>query len=162
MDSASTEPVDLAELLQSLVGDARFEAAARGCRVTLHKTVPATVTASALWLHSALENVVRNAIKYTREDTNVEISLRDERAQPGWIVIQVRDHGPGAPEKDLARLFEPFVRVSEARDRESGGYGLGLAIADRAVRLFGGEIAARNEPDGGLSVLIRLRRTDTV
>lgn len=158
VDSASVEPVDLAELLEALVEDARFEAGARGCRVTLRESVPATVSANPLWLRSALENVVRNAIKYTREDSDVEIALREERAQPGWVTVQVRDRGPGVPEKDLARLFEPFVRVGEARDRASGGYGLGLAIADRAVRLFGGEIAARNEPDGGLSVLIRLRR----
>jgi two-component system sensor histidine kinase CpxA len=159
VDNASTEAVDLPELLQSLAGDASFEATARGCRVTLHAAMPATVTANALWLHSALENVVRNAIKYTAEGTDVEISLRDDPAKPGWIAIRVRDHGPGVPEADLQRLFEPFVRVGEARDRASGGYGLGLAIADRAVRLFGGEITARNEPDGGLGVLIRLRKS---
>jgi two-component system sensor histidine kinase CpxA len=161
VDSASVEAIDLPELLQSLVEDARFEATARGCRVTLHETVPAIVTANALWLHSALENVVRNAIKYTKEGTDVEISLRNDTAKPGWIAIRVRDHGPGVPEEALPHLFEPFVRVGEARDRASGGYGLGLAIADRAVRLFGGEITARNEPGGGLSVLIRLRKSNT-
>lgn len=57
----------------------------------------------------------------------------------------------------LPRLFEPFVRVEEARDSLSGGHGLGLAIADRAIRLYGGEIVAKNEPDGGLSILIRLQ-----
>jgi two-component system sensor histidine kinase CpxA len=72
------------------------------------------------------------------------------------IIIQVRDHGPGVPEEMLPHLFEPFVRVEAARDRSSGGHGLGLAIADRAVGLYGGSIAARNERDEGLSVLIRL------
>ena len=62
----------------------------------------------------------------------------------------------GVPADLPPRLFEPFVRVEEARDRSSGGHGLGLAIADRAVRLHGGEIIAKNEPDGGLSVLIRI------
>lgn len=161
VDDASTEAIDLPELLQSLTEDAGFEAAASGCRVTLHATVPATVTANALWLHSALENVVRNAIKYTKQGTDVEISLRDDTAKPGWIAIRVRDHGPGVPEEALPHLFEPFVRVGEARDRASGGYGLGLAIADRAVRLFGGEITARNETGGGLSVLIQLRKSNT-
>lgn len=161
VDGASVEAIDLPELLQSLAEDARFEATARGCRVSLRTSVPATVTANALWLHSALENVVRNAIKYTKEGTDVEITLRGDPAKPGWIVIQIRDHGPGVPEEDLSRLFEPFVRVGEARDRASGGYGLGLAIADRAVRLYGGEITARNESGGGLSVLIRLRKPDT-
>lgn len=160
VDAASTEPVDLGDLLNTLVDDARFEAEAHGCRVGLHGVVPATVRANALWLHSALENVVRNAVRYTHAGTEVEISLRDDVDRSGWVVIRVRDHGPGVPEPDLKRLFEPFVRVGDARDRASGGYGLGLAIADRAVRLFGGEISARNEPDGGLCVLIRLKRAD--
>jgi two-component system, OmpR family, sensor histidine kinase CpxA len=158
VDAASTEPVDLTELLHALVDDARFEAETAGCGVTLDVPVTATVNANPLWLHSALENVVRNAIRYTAKNSAVEISLTDDAARPGWVVIRVRDHGPGVPEADLERLFEPFVRVGEARDRASGGHGLGLAIADRAVRLFGGEISARNEPDGGLSVLIRLCR----
>ncbi|HEX9627006.1 MAG TPA: ATP-binding protein [Acidiferrobacterales bacterium] len=158
VDAASTEPVDLTELLHALVDDARFEAEAAGCGVTLDAPDPATVNANPLWLHSALENVVRNAIRYTGAGSAVEISLADDAGRPGWVVIRVRDHGPGVPEADLERVFEPFVRVGEARDRASGGHGLGLAIADRAVRLFGGEISARNEPDGGLSVLIRLRR----
>jgi two-component system sensor histidine kinase CpxA len=159
VDSAATEPVNLVELLQSLTADASFEAEARGCRVALQAPVAATVTANPLWLHSALENVVRNAIRYTSAGSAVEITVRDDPRRPRGVVVQIRDHGPGVPEADLARLFEPFVRVGEARDRASGGYGLGLAIAERAVRLFGGEISARNEPDGGLSVLIRLPRS---
>ena len=71
-------------------------------------------------------------------------------------MIEVRDHGPGVPEDMLARLFDPFVRVGESRDRASGGYGLGLAIAQRAIQLHGGEISARNVRDGGLAVRIRL------
>jgi two-component system, OmpR family, sensor histidine kinase CpxA len=81
--------------------------------------------------------------------------LEDARV-PDSIIIQIRDHGPGVPEEMLSHILEPFVRVEEARDRLSGGHGLGLAIADRAVRLYGGDIVARNEPDGGLSILIRL------
>jgi two-component system, OmpR family, sensor histidine kinase CpxA len=68
----------------------------------------------------------------------------------------VRDHGPGVPEGDLQRLFDPFYRVSEARDRDSGGFGLGLAIAARAVTLHGGMIRAENVPGGGLRVIITL------
>jgi two-component system sensor histidine kinase CpxA len=158
VDSAALEPVNLQELLHMLADDARFEAEAHGCRVELHAPGAATVMANPLWLHSALENVVRNAVRYTHAGTAIEITLRDDPERPRWVAVQVRDHGPGVPESDLARLFEPFVRVGEARDRASGGYGLGLAIAERAVRLFGGEIAARNEPGGGLSVVIRLPR----
>jgi two-component system sensor histidine kinase CpxA len=71
-------------------------------------------------------------------------------------VITIRDHGPGVPENALGEIFRPFYRVDEARDREVGGVGLGLAIADRAVRLHGGSVEAANEPEGGLIVTIRL------
>ena len=74
----------------------------------------------------------------------------------GQLVIQVQDHGPGVPEDMLTRLFEPFVRIGEARDRKSGGYGLGLAIAKRAIQLHGGEISASNGIRGGLNVRIQL------
>ena len=133
-----------------------MEADSRGCQVKLRKSFPAIVKANAILLHSAIENVVRNAIKYTKRDTAVEISMLEDAGDPDSIIIQVRDHGPGVPEEMLSHLLEPFVRVEEARDRVSGGHGLGLAIADRAVRLYGGEIVARNEPDGGMSILIRL------
>jgi len=71
-------------------------------------------------------------------------------------VIEVRDRGPGVPDEELGRLFEPFHRVSEARERSSGGVGLGLAITRRAVEWHGGTVTARNHPDGGLEVTIRL------
>ena len=157
VDAAHFERVDIRQLLEELIEDAQFEADARGCQVMLRKAFPAMVKADATLLHSAIENVVRNAIKYTKRDTKVEISMLEDAGNPDSIVIQVRDYGPGAPEEMLPRLFEPFVRVEEARDRLSGGHGLGLAIADRAIKLYGGEITARNEPDEGLSIYIRLQ-----
>lgn len=157
VDAAHTGQVDIRELLEELIDDAQFEADSKGCQVTLQKAFPAIVKANAILLHSAIENVVRNAIKYTKRNTAVEISMLENAGNPDSIIIQVRDHGPGVPEEMLPHLFEPFVRVEKARDRLSGGHGLGLAIADRAIRLYGGEIMARNEPDEGLSVLIRLQ-----
>jgi len=68
----------------------------------------------------------------------------------------IQDRGPGVPEADVDRIFEPFFRVAEARDRDSGGTGLGLAITSRVVTLYGGKVKARNSPDGGLRVEIRL------
>ena len=156
VDAAHVEQIDIRELLEGLIEDAQFEADAKGCQVNLRESFPAIVKANAALLHSAIENVIRNAIKYTKPDTAVEISMLEDAADPDSIIIQIRDHGPGVPEEMLSRILEPFVRVEEARDRSSGGHGLGLAIADRAVRLYGGEIVARNEPDGGLSILIRL------
>jgi two-component system sensor histidine kinase CpxA len=157
VDVAHIEKVDMRELLEGLIDDAQFEAESRGCEVKLKDSFPASVKANARLLHSAIENVVRNAIKYTKPDTAVEISMLADRGNPNGIIIQVRDHGPGVPEKMLPHLFEPFMRVEEARDSLSGGHGLGLAIADRAIRLYDGEIVAKNEPDGGLSILIRLQ-----
>ncbi len=152
----SWEQVDLLELLQSVVADADFEARARGRGAQLVHAVAATVRGVPELLHSALENVVRNAVRYTKESTAVELSLQSDRARDGWLLLTVRDHGAGVPEHALPRLFEPFVRVDEARERSTGGYGLGLAIAERAVRLHGGEISARNVADGGLEVAIYL------
>ncbi|PTQ79669.1 histidine kinase/DNA gyrase B/HSP90-like ATPase [Nitrosospira multiformis] len=156
VDSDHAEKVDIRELLEELVEDAQFEASAMGCRIELRDTFPAVVWGSPRLLHSAIENVVRNAIKYTKPATAVEISMLGDTACRDGIVVQVRDHGPGAPEDMLPHLFQPFVRLEEARDHSTGGNGLGLAIADRAVRLYGGKIVARNEPDEGLSIQIHL------
>lgn len=150
------EPVEISELLQTIVSDAALEAQARHCTLRLDKRLPAIIQGNAQFLHSALENVVRNAVKYTAEGTTVTLTMNRNSGRPGWIEICVRDCGPGVPEEMLTRLFEPFVRVGAARDRSSGGYGLGLAIAERAVRLHGGEISARNNPEGGLTVTIGL------
>jgi two-component system sensor histidine kinase CpxA len=150
------EPVDVAELLEAVAADAAFEAHARSREVRLEKTARAVIAGNPSLLHSALENVLRNAVSYTDEGSTVELSMERDPVQSGRLVIRVRDHGPGVPGEMLSRLFEPFVRAGDARDRATGGYGLGLAIADRAVRLHGGEMSARNEPDGGFSVLIYL------
>ncbi len=151
-----SEPVDLGELLQTIVSDAALEAQARRCTLRLEKRLPAIIHGNAQLLHSALENVVRNAVKYTAEGTAVTLAMNRNPVQPEWLEISVHDCGSGVPEEMLTRLFEPFVRVGDARDRSSGGYGLGLAIAERAVHLHGGEISARNGPEGGLTVTIRL------
>jgi two-component system, OmpR family, sensor histidine kinase CpxA len=108
-------------------------------------------------LHSAVENVVRNAIRYTQEGTSVEVDLRGEQ-RPGAseAVIRVSDSGPGVPADALAKLFEPFYRLDEARGRMTGGVGLGLAITERAVRFHGGKVSALNREPNGLIVEIRL------
>ncbi len=149
-------PVDLTALLSEIAENTDFEARARNRRVRILDSMPVTIEADEALLASTLENVVRNAAKYTDEQTAVEISLQPEPEQKGWLLIQVQDHGPGVPEDMLTKLFEPFVRVGDARDSERGGYGLGLAIAKRAIELHGGEIFASNAAEGGLTVRIRL------
>lgn len=148
--------VDLSELLHEVVADADFEAQDRGRRVTLAVSESGALAADPALLRSAIENVIRNAVRYTAEGTTVEVSLSFNPA--GDAVVAVRDHGPGVPAESLAELFRPFYRVSEGRDRDSGGVGLGLAITQRIVESHGGSVAAENAAGGGLVVTLRLPR----
>jgi two-component system sensor histidine kinase CpxA len=108
-------------------------------------------------LHSAIENVVRNATRYTQEGTSAMVSLERGQGESGpEAVIRIVDSGPGVPEDSLDKLFRPFYRIDDARGRKTGGAGLGLAITERAVRLHGGTVKASNRPEGGLQVEIRL------
>jgi two-component system sensor histidine kinase CpxA len=151
-------PVPLDELIVSVSEDAEFEAQARHCHV--NTKIPDgswQVRGNGSLLHSAIENVVRNAIRYTQEGTSVEIELKSE-TRPGVseAVVCVSDSGPGVPEDALGKLFEPFYRLDDARGRLTGGVGLGLAITERAVRFHGGKVSAFNRDGGGLMVEIRL------
>ena len=149
--------VDLPALLEDVARDAEFEASSRGRSIRIVDNLhDCTLKANVSLLHSALENVIRNAVKYTHEGTTVELSLTRDQHKPDWLQIEVCDQGNGVPEAMLDKLFDPFFRVETARDRDSGGYGLGLAIAQRAIRVHGGEIAAHNHNKGGLSVILRL------
>ncbi len=140
--------IDLRDLVEQVVADAVYEAPHRTSDVKLQNPGDRiTVAGNADLLRRAIENVVRNAIFYTAEKTPIEIVLR--RKTPGVVSIEVRDHGPGVPKAALGHLFEPFYRVDEARARDTGGTGIGLAICQRAVQLHGGSVhAAANEPNG--------------
>ncbi|HZS09492.1 MAG TPA: ATP-binding protein [Blastocatellia bacterium] len=151
---APNQVIDLAALVREVAEDADFEARSRNRAVRIVASEDCTTSGSAELLRRAIENVVRNALRYTVEQTEVAISIQRENS--GQAVITVRDHGPGVPETALADLFRPFYRVAEARDRKTGGIGLGLAITERAVRLHGGTIRADNASEGGLVVEIRL------
>jgi two-component system sensor histidine kinase CpxA len=107
-------------------------------------------------LRSAIENVMRNAVNYTRRGSEVEVTLEHVHglAQES-AVIRVRDHGEGVPEDALENIFRPFYRVADSRERSSGGTGLGLSIAAKAVSLHGGQVKAENSPTGGLLVELR-------
>ena len=106
---------------------------------------------------SAFENVIRNAVRYSPVGAGVSIAARRSDAAGGAIEVVVRDEGPGVPEKDLALIFEPFYRVDTAREhRSTGGEGLGLAIAARAISVHGGRIFAANAAGSGLVVSVSL------
>jgi len=152
-------PVDLAEIVSQVVRDADFESHERNGSVKLTAYEQSFVQGNAKLLQSAIENVVRNAIVYTEPGTPVEILLQSERgSSASFARLTVRDYGPGVPESELVNIFQPFYRVSDARDRQSGGAGLGLAIADRVIRLHGGTIRAENAARRGLQVEILLPR----
>jgi len=157
MQGASRPPetsrINLDELVREVAADAAYEAQEHHCNVRILASQPCTTFGSPELLRSAVENVVRNAVGYTAEGTDVEISLQPVAAS---AEIMVRDHGPGVPEPELINLFRPFYRVANARERQTGGTGLGLAITERAVRLHGGTIHAENAPGGGLTVVLRL------
>ena len=144
--------VDLTELVRDVAADADFEAQAKGRYVELSKIEPCNVMGNENLLRSAIENVLRNAVRYTAEGTAVDVSLQ---ARNGDAILTITDHGGGVPQEELENLFRPFYRVGEDRTRKTGGIGLGLAIADRAVKAHKGSITARNY-NGGLQIEIGL------
>jgi two-component system sensor histidine kinase CpxA len=154
---ADLQSVDLRPLLEHLAADASYEAQSRHCTVQLACHADCTVKANPELLHRAVENIVRNALQYTADETAVEITLDCETsAGDREAVVRVMDHGSGiAPEK-LEAIFQPFYRLDHARERATGGFGVGLAIADRAIRLHSGRIRAANRQEGGLMVEIRI------
>ncbi len=139
------EEVDLRALVEMIVDDARIEAEAKGCELELPEGEAIAALADRELLRRAFENVVRNAIRYAPEDSQIAVSL--ERKQ-GGAVLQVRDVGPGVPEEMLGKIFQPFFRVDQSRTAATGGVGLGLAIAQRAVALHHGAVRAENAHPG--------------
>lgn len=150
---AESVSFDLSDLLNEVVDDASFEASANDRKVELEEGLRCPMRGYPALVRSALDNVLRNAVRHAAEATSVEVSIdcRDASAE-----VRIRDHGPGVPAEHLETLFEPFSRVADARERSTGGAGLGLAIARRAVEVHDGTITARNHPDGGLEVTITL------
>ncbi len=152
------ESINLRELVREVAQDSRFEADGSGRTVTLDGERDVRVRGDRGLLRSAVENVVRNAIRYAPEGTAVSIAMEaavtDERGPRTAIVI--RDRGPGVSPAMLARLFDPFFRVDDARTPTSGEAGLGLAITHQAMVTHGGSATVENAPDGGLIVRLEL------
>ncbi len=148
------ERLYIADLVADIVDDAQFEARAEGKDARLDSECAALVTGRAELLHSAVENVVRNAVRHTAPGTTVEVSVRQQDAGD-WVCVSVRDRGAGVPADELDSIFRPFVQGSNNGGR-SHGAGLGLAIARRIVEAHGGTIGAANAEGGGLRVDILL------
>jgi two-component system OmpR family sensor kinase len=151
--AGALETVDLADLVANIAADARFEAEASGRKVQLESADSVPVRGRAELLHRAVENVVRNAVKYTTAGSTVEIRLATA-GDGRQALLSVRDHGPGIAAHELDRIFVPFYRSGSGAGGE--GFGLGLAIAQAAVVAHGGGIRAENAQGGGLRIEIQL------
>jgi two-component system sensor histidine kinase CpxA len=155
--SGEREDVNFAQLVEEVAADANFEAQAQGKSVSLQTTGSVILrNADPHALRSACENVIRNAVRFTRPGSDVQIVLEVDRtiSEP-WALLSVRDHGPGVPEESLQAIFQPFYRIS-GDGQATGGNGLGLAIASEAIRLHRGTIHAENLRPNGFQIIIRL------
>jgi len=150
--SLHKEPVDLRHLIERIATDARFESKEKNCSIDWQMSeTPCLLSLDPQWASAAIENVLRNALRYTKASSAVTITLQDGASE---VCLAVRDSGPGVPEHQLKHIFEPFYRVERDRGRSSGGTGLGLAIAARVLAAHGGRIEAENltAPESGLII----------
>jgi len=150
----SREPdddIDLAELLHEIVEDARFEADSKKVRIEFSGFVEAIGKGRGKLIHRAVENVLRNAVQHTEKGSTLIVNAIFDNAGK-HLLMTIDDQGPGVPEAELTRIFEPFFRGGDNRKQDS--IGLGLTIARRAVEIHGGNISATNRPEGGLRVTI--------
>jgi two-component system sensor histidine kinase CpxA len=152
------EQLSLNDVVDDVVHDAKFEAAATGASIVYEDNGEVKVSGDAGLLRSAIENVVRNAIFYSGHAGKIDVRLEKT---DGTAVIFVRDNGAGVPESALPLLFKPFYRVDDSRGTNTGGMGLGLAIVRNAVAMHGGSVSARNVLPHGLEVELRLPTTPT-
>ena len=148
-----TERLDLDELLADIVEESSIEAKAGDKRIEYRVREPCSVVGDVELLASSFENVIRNAVRHTPAGGKVTVSVD---CKNGECRVVVRDHGDGVADDDLERIFDPFYRADDSRNAHSGGSGIGLAIARKAIDLHGGSIVASNASDGGLVLTIVL------
>jgi signal transduction histidine kinase len=160
LSSDARDNVDLSQLVQEVIADGDFEARSCGKSVKLQAEAGIVIEkADQQALRSACENIVRNAIRFTRPGSEVDVILKTDRISPSsQAILSVRDHGPGVPGELLRQIFEPFFRIHEpgGDPRANKGTGLGLAIALEAIRQHRGTIIASNADPIGLEVKIML------
>jgi two-component system sensor histidine kinase CpxA len=153
-DSAArnVEPLQIADLVKELIEDGAMEAHARDCHLILKGSKDVVLHCDRELLRRALENILRNAIRHAPDGSDIEVTLDNSAA---CASISVRDYGPGVPAEALTAIFRPFFRVDNSRTSATGGMGLGLAIAERAIRVHHGNLWAENA-DPGLRVCVDL------
>ena len=155
-DRPADAPVNLRAIVESVAEDARFEGRDDGKSVVVSRADDCWLHGDPALLRSCIENVVRNAVHYTKPNTEVAVSLEVAANGSNSARILVADYGDGVPPEALDRIFEPFYRVTEGQEHQTGGTGLGLSIAQRVAVIYGGSIRARNRDSGGLEMEILL------
>lgn len=149
--------IDLVPLLTQLCADANFEGQVDAKEVDFNATTQeAIVDSNSDLLRKCFDNILRNALHHTAHESRVKVSLQ---LSGDKYQVSIEDQGPGVPEEDLGHIFDEFFRVDSARSRASGGYGLGLAIARRAIGQHGGEVTAENTGTG-LRITVLLPQSD--
>ncbi|MDW1918492.1 ATP-binding protein, partial [Vibrio sp. Vb0349] len=144
-----TQPIE--SLWEEIIKDAQFEAEQMGKKLRYSEIPERHISGNPKLLMSAVENIIRNAIYYGKDEVQIDIQDKTDT-----LTITVDDNGDGVPDEELEAIFRPFYRVSTARDRHSGGTGLGLTITESAIRQHSGTIVASRSPRGGLRVSITL------
>lgn len=148
-----SEKIMLQTLLTEICNDAGFEGKSRSLTINLRAPEQVTITGIPQLIERAIENILRNALKYSPEISEILVELRQNEDK---AYICITDKGPGIPESEMKKVFSPFYCLSEDRNPQKGGIGLGLAIAERAIKLHHGEITLTNHPSGGLVATIIL------
>lgn len=155
VDELALTKVNIPELLENIISDARFEFATNQSLIQLENSFSCDLWVDERLIHRALENIIRNALHFSPINKIVTIALSTNKvASELWI--DIKDEGPGVPEEQLETIFNPFYRVDSSREKKTGGYGLGLAIAQKSVQLHQGSIVASNRANGGLCVRVIL------
>ncbi|HEX6007689.1 MAG TPA: ATP-binding protein, partial [Burkholderiales bacterium] len=144
----AVQPIDVTALLESLQADL----AETGGVVRIEGRAARAYPGRPQALKRCLSNLLENAIKYGKTAT---VRVEDDATR---LEISIADEGPGLPDAELERVFEPFYRTEQSRSRETGGTGLGLTIARSVAEIHGGKIALRNRPEGGLEARVTLPR----
>jgi two-component system, OmpR family, sensor histidine kinase CpxA len=147
------ETCNVQHIIQTVIDDANFEIQSKHSKIDFTVNGNCILQANSALLRSAIENIIRNALRYTPTEQLIVVNLTQSTH---CITITIRDHGEGIPEEKITHIFEPFYRVDDSRNANTGGFGLGLAIAKKAISLHGGTIKAANRPEGGLEITLKL------
>jgi len=138
--------VDVREAAKTAIESVMPEAQARGIAVVLHGDAPVTMQADSGEIDIVLNNLITNAVKYNRDNGNVDVTVESAN---GEVRIRVADTGIGMSKADSSRLFLDFVRIKNEKTRQITGSGLGLSTVKKVVTLYGGDVSVQSEPDFG-------------